>query len=170
MDTKFYIFRHGETFATKAGTGYGLRIFSANILPEAEGPLKKIGNYLKDKKIDYSVSSQIKRCRQSAAIITGVTGNEFVFDRRLNEYFLEPYWYLKRRVASVVNEARAKKYQTVCICTHGAVIAALVHVLTPETTRRPFNIYNFPPPGVLVVVEGGKVTQINFNEARGEDV
>lgn len=168
MYTKFYIFRHGETFATKAGTGYGLRIFSADILPEAEGPLERIGNYLRDKKIDYSVSSQIKRCRQSAGVITRVTGNEFVFDRRLNEYFLEPYWYLKRRVMSLIKEAREKKYRTVCICTHGAVIAALIHVLTPEASRQPFSIYNFPPPGVLVVVEDGKVTQMNFNEINDE--
>ncbi len=168
MDTKFYIFRHGETFATKAGTGYGLRIFSADILPEARGPLERIGKYLKDKNIDFSVSSKFRRCRQSAGIVEEITGNKFAYDSRLNEYFLEPYWYLRRRVASLINEAREKKYQTVCICTHGAVIAALIHVLTPEASRRPFSIYNFPPPGVLISVIDGKVTQMNFNEINNE--
>lgn len=166
MDTKFYIFRHGETFATKAGTGYGYRIFSADILPEAEVPLRNIGKYLKDKKLDFCVSSKFKRCRQTVGIIKAETGYNFQFDGRLNEYFLEPYWYLRRRVTSLINEIRAAKYKTVGICTHGAVIAALIHVLTPEADRQPFSIYNFPPPGVLISVIDGKVTQMNFNEVR----
>ncbi len=164
MNTKFYIFRHGETFATKAGTGYGVRIFTAGILPEARPPMERMANYLKKIKTDYNISSEFRRCKQTVQIINEITGKQFVYDSRMNEYFLEPYWLLKRRIQSLLNEIERKKYKSVCICTHGAVIAAFLHTLIPETSRMPFNIYNFPMPGVLTIIDRNKAQRINFNQ------
>jgi broad specificity phosphatase PhoE len=163
MNTKFYIFRHGETFATKAGTGYGMHIFTASILPEARPAVERLAKYLKEIKTDFHVSSEFRRCKQTAQIISEVTSKEFVYDKRVNEYFLEPYWFLKRRIQSLLKEIELKKYKSVCVCTHGAVISAFLHILTPEKSRLPFNIFNFPPPGVLTIIESNKAKQINFN-------
>ncbi len=164
MQTKFYIFRHGETFATKAGTWYGTKIFSADILPEGKPSLHRMGKYMQNIKTDFQVSSQIKRCRQTTDIIADYTGQKFIYDKRLNEFFLETYWHLKKRVKSVLQEIEENKYQSVALCTHGAVIAVLLHQLSAQKKIKLFNFFNYPPPGVLTIIQGNTVQQISFNE------
>lgn len=164
MQTKLYIFRHGETFATKAGTWYGWKIYSADILPEARPPLERLGAYMQDVHTDFQVSSQVKRCRQTTEIIQSYTHREFIYDKRLNEFFLETYGSLKRRVRSLLQEIEENDYKTVAICTHGGVIWALLRELTGHRSMNPFTIFEYPPPGVLTVVQDGKVQQISFNQ------
>lgn len=164
MQTTYYIFRHGETFASKAKTGYGWRIFSADLLPEAIPALERMGTYLQSVPTDLNVSSQIKRCRQTVGIIHEITGKEFVYDRRLNEYFIETFWQFKRRVKSLVQEIEQKKYKAVCICTHDALIATLLYYLSKSHASKPWNIFYSTLPGVLTIIENGEVRQVNFNK------
>jgi broad specificity phosphatase PhoE len=160
----YYIFRHGETFATKKGRGYGMRIFSAPILPEAGVPLQKMGEYLKSVDTDFQVSSALLRCRQTADIITTETGKTFVFDKRLNEYFLETFGHLRKRLQEVLTEIDKNDYKNIVICTHGACIAMLISILTARHEKpTAFNLFRYPPPGVLTIINNNNVQEINFN-------
>lgn len=160
----YYIFRHGETFATKAGTGYGFRVFSAPILPEAVAPIRKMGEYLKTIETDVHVSSAVLRCQQTAEIITKTSGKKFSFDKRLNEYFLETVGNLRKRLQSLLTELDKKNYQNIVICTHGACIAMLISILTARHEKpTAFNLFRFPPPGVLTIINANTVQEINFN-------
>lgn len=168
MKTKFYIFRHGETFATKRGTWYGTKIYSADLLPEARPALERMGKYLQNVHTDYQVSSQVKRCKQTTEIISSYTKWEFVYDNRLNEFFLETFWHLLKRVRSLLREIEEKEYKSVAICTHGGVIAVLLQLLSARKSINPFSLFNFPPPGVLTIIEGDTIQQINFNQLEHE--
>ena len=164
VKTTFYIFRHGETFATKAGIWYGWKIYSANILEEGKPTLHKIGEYLQDIETDYQVSSQIKRCRQTSEIIQSHTNREFVYDKRLNEFFLESYLHLRKRLRSFLQEVEEKQYKKVAVCSHGGVIGVMLRMLTHDRSRNPLTLFQYPPPGVLSIVRDGQLEQINFND------
>lgn len=166
-DKKFYILRHGETFATKRGIGYGVRIFSAPLLPEARRAIERMANYLKDIPTDYHVSSRIKRCRQTAQIITEITGKEFAFDARLNEYFIETFGHFRKRIQSFLDEMQSSEYKNIVICTHGAGIAGLVSLITKTNFDR-YTLFNYPPPGILTIIEKEKLQQINFNKPQDD--
>jgi broad specificity phosphatase PhoE len=160
----YYIFRHGETFATKAGTGYGMKVFSAPLLPEATPSLQRMGQYLKDIPTDFAVSSAVKRCRQTVEIIGKESGKEFVFDKRLNEFFLESVGHLVRRLKKFLDDIETHKYEHVVICTHGACISALITLLTAKKDHQAsYNLFNYPPPGVLTIIEGNNIQDVNFN-------
>lgn len=149
---RLYILRHGETFATKKNTWYGLRVFSAPILEEGKGAIKRIGEHLKDIGTDYCVSSKILRCRQTVEIIRAETGKDFVFDSRLNEYFFETLWQFRSRVKSFLRDLEKKGYENVLICTHGAVIAAILNMITTKPLPL-LNRKSYPNPGVLIIIE-----------------
>lgn len=158
----YYIFRHGETFATKGKTGYGVRVFSAPILPDCIPTLEKMGKYLKKIDSDYCVSSQILRCRQTTEIITSITEKDFVRDERLNEYFLETFKHFTKRVENFIHETEDKKYKRVFVCTHGAVIAVLRGFLVKKAIQ-PQDLFIYPDPGVLTIVNKTNLEEINFN-------
>jgi len=166
MVKKFYIMRHGETFATKRNTGYGWRILTASILAEGKPIIVKQGMYLKDKKIDFCVASPIKRCKQTAAIVREQSGKDIFFDKRLSEFFLESFGRFTKRVQSFLNEMDAKGYEEVLIITHGAVIAALTHLLARDTFQIS-EITDYPKPGIMTIIERDKSAQlIDFNLER----
>src|SRR5690348_15377194 len=100
MNKTYYIFRHGETVVTQSKgkkKWYGLRHFSAHILPVGFPATKSMATYLKSRSIDYYVCSEYLRCRETAAIVTEVTKRDFVFDKRLNDYFIETFWHFRKR-------------------------------------------------------------------------
>lgn len=160
---KYYIFRHGETFATKARVAYGLKLYSAPILEEGKPAIKKMAKFLKDIPSDFNVSSPLKRCRQTVEIINGITGKGFVFDKRLTESFLESYWHLKNRVKSLIDYIEREDYKVVMVCTHGSVISMFKKQLTKGSTEK-YSIFEYPDPGVLTVIDDKKVSEISFNE------
>jgi broad specificity phosphatase PhoE len=163
---RFYIFRHGQTFATKYHTGYGWKVFSADILDEGKEELARLGKYLKDVKTDYNVSSRIKRCRQTAQIISDNSGKNFSFDKRLNEFFLETYGNLKRRINSFLEDLEKEGYESVLICTHGAVMNVMVNILTVQNLKLS-NLFIYPDPGTLLIIEDGKLKDIK--DFRGKE-
>ncbi len=162
MVKRYYIFRHGETFATKGHFGYGLNIYSASILDTGIPTIEKLAEYLKDIPSDYNVCSEFKRCRQTVAIVEKTTGKKFEYDAHLNEYILEPIWRFRKRVRHFIEDCEDKNYETVMICTHGAVMAALKHLLTTHKFKLR-NLIDYPKPGILMIIEDGKLTEVNFN-------
>lgn len=168
----YYIFRHGETFVTKRGkTGYGLgvfaygfKIYSAPILEEGKPALYKMGEFLKGKPMDAGFSSPLLRCKQTADIITEVTGQEFIFDKRLREFFMESFGSLIGRLQSLLKEIDEKNYESVAICTHAGVIAALISmIIYDKKVPSQFDLLHYPMPGVLTIITDKNLQEINFN-------
>lgn len=172
----YYIFRHGETFATRDNVEYGKHVIDATILPEGIPVTKRLADYLKNIETDFNVRSEFLRVAQTAEIITNVTGKEFVTDERLNDTLVAPKKFLNvfprtesrqnfiDRVSSFVSELQTKSYQTVLIGTHGGVIAALKHIITKgEFTYD--QIMDFPNPGVLTVIKD-TIEEIDFNSPK----
>lgn len=163
MSQTFYIFRHGETFATKAGTGYGDQILTAGILEEGRPTIEKMARYLKNIPTDYNVSSEINRCKQTSEIVSKITGKQFVFDERLNEVYMETFQNVTDRLNSLLSEIKAQNYNRILICTHGAIIGTLLGFFTDQKFEEQ-DLFNFPPPGVLTIVKENQIEQINFNQ------
>lgn len=173
MNKTYYIFRHGQTFATKAGSGYGLKIFSAPILPEAIPPLENMAKYLRKVRESSNFSSPVRRCRETVDIIRKKTGKEFLFDERLREYFIfnrtssnplfiETFGTLRSRIQSFIDHTKQVEAKNILICTHGALIAGLANLLTNgEFVRTDVNEY--PSPGILLIINDEKIKQLDFN-------
>lgn len=159
----YYITRHGETFASLKNTGYGFRIRSAPIIQAGIPTIERLAEYLKEIPTDYNASSQYNRCRQTAKIITDIAGKQFVFDKRLNEFFFETFWHLENRLRDFLTEMEESKHKSFLICTHGACISGLVMLLT-KGDYRAGDLLSYPPPGILIKIKDGKVTQYDFNE------
>lgn len=190
MKTKYYIFRHGETFVTtNKSLGYGTKVFSADILKQCFPALEKLGQHLKNIPTNYNVSSKIKRCRQTVEIISKESEKIFQFDPRLNEFFFELPFFFKRRVRSFLKEIDQNNYEVVAICTHGAVINELIKQINPnafiplikkspdptpplqtEVSRKSLQLENkvsftkYLAPCVLLELTSTSVKEINFNQ------
>lgn len=176
MPKTLYLFRHGDTFVTKGqrlwyyptflpetAFSYGAKVFSASILDEAKPTIQKLSEYLKDIPTDFNASSQFRRCRQTVQIVEKETKKEFIFDKRLNEFVFETPWRFRYRVRSFINDLKAKDYDSVAICTHGAVLALIASILTGQKV-------GFPKPGVLVIIKNGQITYKDFNTVPEEVV
>jgi len=164
MNKTYYIFRHGETFATKKGNGiYWLKIFSAPILEEGKPSLLKLAKYLKNVPSDFNVASPFLRCQQTAELVTSITGKKFDSDARIREYTLELPWRFKRRVLHFMQDMEKSEYQHIVICTHSIVIEMLVQYLLKGKIHLRERIIS-PLPGVLTIVANKKSEVINFNE------
>ena len=158
---RFLIFRHG--LATKSTTGYGEEIMSAPLLDEAIPVMEKLAEFLKTEVGDFQYSSEMLRCRQTAEIVTRVTGKEFSFDARLNEYNQEPFLQFADRVndflEDIIEKADRFKQQrvgtqepvTIWICTHGAVVAGLKHLLMEGTFSQEYQL-DYTQPGELLEI------------------
>lgn len=170
----YYLFRHGETFVTRGqrlwyypkflpetAFSYGTKVFSASILEESKPTLQKLAEYLKDIPTDFNASSQFRRCRQTVQIVEKATQKEFIFDKRLNEFVFETSWTFRYRVRSFLQDLNKKDYQSVAICTHGAVLALFASLLTGKAV-------GFPKPGVLVIIKGREITYKDFNSVPKE--
>jgi broad specificity phosphatase PhoE len=159
---EYCIFRHGETFFTKFHLPYFWRNFSVGISPEAVPALERLAVHLKDIPSDLNICSEFKRCIQSAEIITKITGKQFRIDPRLNEYCRESFGSFRRRVMNFIDEVNQEKYHTVIICTHGAVMAGLTHLLL-EGSFKQTQLFDYPRPGIIVCIKNQKMNQIDFN-------
>lgn len=157
----YYIFRHGQTFATIKNGGYGLRRLTAGILESGRPSIIEMANFLKDVPTDINLTSPITRCRQTCNIITLETGKKFTPDWRLTE-MMEPVMMLRWRIQSLLNQIEKSDFNSILICTHGAVIAGLISILTKDHFGAE-DLLNYPPPGILVKIENGKVEEYDFN-------
>lgn len=158
-DRTWHIFRHG--LATHSRTGYGDRILTAEVLPEGIPPIRTIGKYLATVPYDFGARSELIRCRQTADIVTELTGRPFTVDTRLNEQIDESFEAVRDRVRAFVDEMNASPHQHIWICTHGAIIAALKHLVTTGTFTRA-NENDYTQPGELLVIQGGAASVMRF--------
>ena len=163
MVKNYYLFRHGQTFFSKFQIPYGKHNLNAKILPEGKASLLRIGEFLKGVCSDCNISSEFLRCKQSVKIIEEISGKDFVFDPRLNEYYKVNFDDFKKRIANFLEEInKDPKNETVVICTHGAVIAGLKHLIT-EGQFNIREILDYPSTGVLLCIENKKIEERNFN-------
>lgn len=164
----YYIFRHA--LATHSTTGYGNEIVSAHILPEGKAVIEKMGEYLKSVDTDFNVCSEFIRCKETADIITSLTGKEFSTDARLNEYSAEENYsnesfeaFRDRLLMFLLEQEQDETKQSILVCTHGAAIAGIKHILT-EGRYTTDSRFDFPAPGVLTVIHPeGNIEEIDFN-------
>lgn len=154
MSNTFYIFRHGETYFSKNNVPYGDKVLTAELLPEAQQQLRKVASELKDISTDFNVSSPVKRCKESAAIVSEITGKEFVYDERLSEWIekKESFEALRDRLADFLSDMKKSKYKDIAVCTHGACIAGLKHLIE-EGKFEPSDIHDYPTPGVVLTLQ-----------------
>lgn len=157
----YYIFRHGETFATKANKWYWHKLYSAQILDEGKPAIIKLAQFLKKIPTDYNVCSPFLRCRQTADIVSNITGKKFEFDSRIREYELEFPIYFKRRVMNFLLEMESSNKQNIIICTHALVIELIIQYLT-EGKISLKNRLKAPLPGVLTIIQNRKLKEFSF--------
>lgn len=160
MKRNYYIFRH--SLATLSKEGYGNKILTATILPDYTEPIKKMAQYLKDIKESANFSSEILRCKQTTAIITEIISKEFKTDSRLNEFYNETFEELSLRVQDFVEVIEKTKAENILICTHGAIAAALKHIIT-EGSFSEEDLLDYPNCGELLIVKNNKTSSIDFN-------
>src|SRR5258708_2831666 len=158
----YYIFRHGETFASLKNTGYGIRMRSAHILESGKPVIKEMAGFLKDIKSDHNATSAYPRCLETTQIITDITSKQFVIDKRLNEFFFETFGRLRHRLKNFLGEMENSDHETILVCTHGACLAGIIMLLTTGEYHAA-DLLSYPPPGILIKIENGKVEQWDFN-------
>lgn len=163
--TKYYIFRHGETYNSKNRIKYPKNNWKVQILPEGVPVLEKLATYLNKFKSDFNVSSEYLRCKETTEIVTKITGNNFETDSRINEFSqkmaMESFEIFSERIKNFLDELNSKNYKTVIICTHGAVIAGLKSFLLKNNFEKN-DLIDYPRPGVLLRIEKGKIKEIDF--------
>ncbi|OGM18916.1 hypothetical protein A2686_03925 [Candidatus Woesebacteria bacterium RIFCSPHIGHO2_01_FULL_38_10] len=160
----YFIFRHAQTFKTKYSIPYKEKIKTARILPEGIPAIKGLSKYLKEKIIDSYYTSPFIRCTQTAKIISQITGRAFVNDERLGE-FMEPketFDQLKSRVQNFLQDLEKEGGKCLAICTHGAVISALKHLITTGIYELE-NLPDYPDPGILLKIKNKKTNYFDFN-------
>lgn len=154
-DQTWYIFRHG--LATRSRTGYGDQILTAELLPEGIPPIERLAAHMTAYPYDIGLRSELIRCQQTAEIVSRVTGHPFAADARLNEPIQEPFDSMRERVRAFIAEYAASPYRHLWICTHGAIIAALKHLLTRGEFTQPSQ-NDYTQPGELLIVRGPECT------------
>lgn len=160
----FYIFRHGETFASKAGDiSYGENNFNVPLLDEATPTIEKLGDYLKDNTPNSSIklTSEYFRCVQTSEIVSTKLGTKFVKDSRLNELDSETIAEFTDRLIALLKDIEKSDLEDVLICTHGAVIAALKHLIL-NGQFSVSKLHDYPKTGVLCVIKDESLQEISF--------
>ena len=86
-----------------------------------------------------------------------------MFDKRLTEYYNEPFEQMVDRLKNFLKESKEKGFKSVAVCSHGEPISALINLLTKGSFSET-DLHQFPPTGVLVKVADGNTKFIDFNE------
>lgn len=159
-----YIFRHGETYQTLHKQLYGDKVEIAEILPNGIPVIKKLGNYLKDRKTDANYTSPYLRCVQTVEIISQVSGKVFLTEDRLGEYRKERenYEQFVERISSFYEHLKNQNLNAAAICTHGYPISALIQLATKDKVSRG-ELDNYPRPGILTIIRNGQSETIDLN-------
>ncbi len=159
-----YLFRHA--LATHSQTGYGDQILTADILPEGIPPVQRLAKHLHQYPVTAAYVSRVKRCQQTAELVSQVTGLEFESDARLNELYSESFDDFLQRVSSFLQDLALVPDSHIAICTHGAVIGAVKSILVDKqqaTFAQIDDSQSYPLTGVLWIINNSKLEAINFN-------
>lgn len=157
----YYLIRHGR--ATYSNTGYGDQTLTKDLLPEGREQIQRLAEYIKEKNIatDFCVSSPVPRCRETAEIITQVTGKNFQLDDRLSDQYQEGLAKVSDRVSRLLKEIEEQGHKKVMISTHGVVIAILTHLLVDREFQSR-DEFDFPPPAGVRIITGRQVQELKF--------
>lgn len=155
----WYLFRHA--LATENKDGYGDEILSAKILPVGIPPTERMAEYIQRLPKSVNWSSELLRCAQTTNIITKITGRIFVSDARLNEYYNESFEAFRKRIASWLDGMMTLHPSIVLVCTHGAVIAGLKHLII-EGEFLESQSFDYPKCGQLLVVTRKRSAVLDF--------
>jgi broad specificity phosphatase PhoE len=158
--TSWYLFRHG--LATRNPAGYGKEILTATILPESIQSVEKIAIFLSTVTDSINYCSELKRCVQTAGIITRLTGKKFRLDSRMNEYHRESFSVFKLKLHLFLDEITSQNPQNIIICTHGAVIAGLKHLLMHAIFSES-DLLDYPQCGQLLILQDKRIEIKDFN-------
>lgn len=148
-NSKFYLFRHG--LAVKPGHDYKDTIVTASLLPEGKADVIKLANKFKKIDTDLNICSEYLRCQQTAAIVTQITGKKFITDPRVNEFHPRNFTKFKNRIQNFLNDVQSQNKKNILISTHGAVIAAITHLLK-EGDFKPKHELDYPREAGLRVI------------------
>ena len=110
MKKSYYIFRHGLTLQAKKKQWYWHALYSAQIIDEGKPSIERLAAYIKDIKADYYVCSPFIRCKQTAEVVSKVTGKKFFIDKRLGEYVFEFSWNFKKRILNFISDMEESDY------------------------------------------------------------
>jgi len=149
MNYKYYLFRHG--LAIKPGQNYQPNNQNIPLLPEAKKDIIKLANKLKHINTDLNLCSQYLRCRQTADLVAQITGKKFIIDAKLNEFQSETFAQFKNRIKSFLKKIHSQNSQHILICTHGAVIAAITHLVKEGKFKLKHEL-DYPPPAGLRIL------------------
>ena len=155
-----YLFRHG--LATHSTTGYGDKILSAELLPEGIPAVERLATFLKTQPLGKAYVSEVKRCQQTAAIVTQITNQTFITDARINEYVQDTPETFVQRITNFLEEIQHLPNHPIAICTHGAVITTIKQILIGNSQPDPFNL-DYPPTGGLWIMTPNTIEKHDFN-------
>lgn len=162
---KLYIFRHGMTKQTKENLAYTPADFKTSpILEEGKPSLVKLAGYLKNIQTDANYTSPIERCIQTVEIVSEISGKNFFPNEMLTEYaeWQESFVSLRDRAQNFIEYLEQQKIESSAVCTHGGVISALKYLLINKSYELS-NLTDYPPPGVLTIIDGDKLEELDFN-------
>lgn len=159
-----YIFRHGATYFSKNHIPYGDHVETAEILPEGIPAIKELALYLKNIPSDKNFTSPFVRCVKTSGIVSETTGKQFEVDKDLRDW--DPRRETTRemisRILRFTDHLKSGNYKSVCICTHGYPINALIAYFIKGKIKES-DLPDFPEPGVLATIENKKLSYKNFN-------
>ena len=162
----YYIFRHGETFVTASifGIGwYGFHNREVHILQSGIPTIKRLAGYLKNIPTDLNFCSEYLRCRETAKIVTDITGKKFTTDNRLNDYTSGSFKNFSGRLNDFIKYTQTSPGKIFLICTHGANISGISRLLLTGKFSL-WQALQYPRPGILTIVKNGKKTIMDFNK------
>ncbi len=161
-NNSYYIFRHGETFASKGNVDYGAKEYITEILPEGVPAIQQLAEYLNTIQTTRNLTSELLRCVQTSGIVAEVTGKKFERFPLLNEFLEVSFVEFGLRMKKLVAELESKDNQTYLLCTHGAIISALKYLLTTGDYEKQ-NLMDYPKTGTLIVIKEAGVDLLDFN-------
>jgi broad specificity phosphatase PhoE len=159
----YYILRHGETIFSKFNIPYGIFQDIATIFPFGLPAVKRLSEHLKSVPTDANFSSPYLRCKQTVRIVEQISDKKFAFDERLGEYRKETFHQMEERLRKFLEDTEMKGYKNISICSHGWPIVTLIDIIIKGKLEIK-DLKKFPDPGVLILINNGKLTEINFNK------
>jgi broad specificity phosphatase PhoE len=153
-----YLFRHG--LATLSPQGYGPDNLTVSVLPEGLVAVSALAEFMATVPVHNIFTSPYHRCQQTA----GVVGKKLQLSPTvwpLAGEYLPPDWPgFAARMEDLVELLMVAR-RPLALCTHGAVIAALSHLLTNRPVTE-WDQWDFPPPAGLRIIQNNTIQQLAF--------
>lgn len=157
----YYLFRHGETKFSLGNIPYHEHEHTASFLPQALPSIRRIGDYLKNEDPTKFFTSPYKRCLDTVAVIKKITKSKFQPDERLGEYIEGKFDLMVENLQSFLEDLNLTNPPSVAICTHGAVVAGLKHLIA-ENHFEIDQLMDYPQCGIVTKISPEGIEEIDF--------